>query len=562
MKQQIKRIISLLLALVLCVGLFAFPVSAAETEGECGEKLTWSLQNGVLTISGKGDMTDYREGNFAPWYEVRDRIQRIVIENGVTSIGDFAFYDCRNITIAVIPESVTVFGKLAFADCRKLTQVTLTGVEEIGNACFYNCESLRNVILPQGLRVIGDMAFYCCSSIAGITIPESVREFGNSVFCYCESLVYARILAPITILPYWTFYGCDLLWEVYLPETIRSVEDRAFSECPDLYYVEYSGSQEVKEEIEEQLEEKTPESEPSGTDAEVSYTESEGVVITTTTTSPSPGAVAEEDEEYGTTIEATVTDESGWETVAEEVKKAVNAGQNPTVNIRVQGATNIPESALKVLTDKKVTVNIQTTDNVDWKVILQDQNEETLQGSQNLGFNITRFDSKRFSDVLKGAESYLISLGGTTLNSTLMIPLGTQAARQVATLFAVRGNKLNKLSSVIVDYDGKAAFCLAGTAEGDYILALNVPNIDKQEVLVPEKLVPEFDITYGATLMDAQGNQYILTGRVNKLGIGIGTLTWIIVGVLVGSVVLVGAVMMLWNKQQKKSMKQRRNARK
>ena len=89
-----------------------------------------------------------------------------------------------------------------------------------------------------------------------------------------------------------------------------------------------------------------------------------------------------------------------------------------------------------------------------------------------------------------------------------------------------------------------------------------MPNIDKQEVLVPEKLVPEVDITYGATLMDAQGNQYILTGRVNKLGIGIGTLTWIIVGVLVGSVVLVGAVMMLWNKQQKKSIKQRRNARK
>jgi hypothetical protein len=167
-----------------------------------------------------------------------------------------------------------------------------------------------------------------------------------------------------------------------------------------------------------------------------------------------------------------------------------------------------------------------------------------------------------FADVLGGAESYLISLGSTTLNTTLLIPLGSQAARQVATLYAVSGRKLNKLSSVIVDYDGKAAFCLAGTSEGDYILALNVPYIDNQEVLVPEKLAPEFDITYGATLTDSQGNQYILTGRVNKLGFGVGTLTWIIVGVLVGSVLLVGVIMVIWNKQQQKAMKQRRKSRK
>ena len=560
MKQQMKRYISLLLALLLCVGLFALPVSAEETEGECGEKLTWSLQNGVLTISGKGAMTNYSESTPAPWFALRDSIQRIVIEQGVTSVGNMAFYNIPKLTIAVMPDSVTSLGDLAFSECDKLTQVTMPSVETIGWACFFDCSSLRNVVLPDGLRSIGDKAFYGCESLGGITIPESVVKFGNSVFCYCDSLVYVRVLAHIEILPYWTFYGCDLLWEIYLPETVTTIEDNAFVNCPSLYYVDYYGSEEVQQEIQKQLDQKEPITTKPTVETEVTYYEYEGAVVTTTTTTPNVGSSSDESD-YGTTIDATVTDESGWEAVAEEVKKAINAGLEPTVNIQVQGATNIPESALLVLSNKNVSVNIQTTENVDWKVVLQDQNSDALKGSQNLEFSITRFESKKFDDILHGAESYVVSLGGTTLNSILMIPLGAQAARQVATLYAVSGNKLNKLSSVIVDYDGKAAFCLAGTSAGDYILALNVPNIDSQEVLVPEKLAPEFDITYGATLTDSQGNQYILTGRVNKLGFGLGTLTWIIVGVLVGSVILVGVIMVIWNKQQKKMYKQRRKSR-
>jgi len=560
MKQQMKQYISLLLALLLCVGLFALPVSAEGTEGECGEKLTWSLENGVLTISGKGAMTNYSERNYAPWYENRNQIQRIVIEKGVTTIGNMAFYQCVNLKVAVVPESVTVFGELAFAECKAMTQISMGSAESIGWACFYECESLCNVVLPESLRAIGDRAFYGCSSLGGITIPAGVEKFGNCVFCYCDKLVYVKILAPIEILPYWTFYGCDLLWEVYLPDTVQTVEDRAFAECPELYYVDYAGDEMVKEEIERQLEDKPPVVESPGTNTEVSYSETEGAVITTTTTTPTMDATPEDEEKAGTTIDATITQESGWASVAEAVKEAVNSGQSPTVNIQVQGTMNIPNSALAVLTDKAVTVNVHTTDNTEWKVILKDQTSDTLQGKQDLSFEMRRFDSDEFADILCGAESYVVSLGSTTLNSTILIPLGSQAARKVATLYAVSGRKLNKLSSVIVDYDGKAAFCLAGTSAGDYILALDVPNIDSQEVLVPEKLAPEFDITYGATLTDSQGNQYILTGRVNNLGFGLGTLTWIVVGVLVGSVILVGVIMVIWNKQQKKMYRQRRKS--
>ena len=555
MKQQMNRILSLLLALLLCVGLFALPVSAEE--GICGENLTWKLENGVLTISGQGAMSDFSDAVPAPWMDSAELIQCVVIGEGITSIGSMAFYHLRNLKIATLPETVKIIGSLAFAGCYQLEQVRMNGVEELKWACFYECLSLKNVVLPQTLRIIGKEVFYRCTSLGGIIIPASVEKMGSSVFTYCTSLAYVSIEAPITILPYWTFYGCTLLSYLYLPASVEVIDQNALVNCPDLYKVDYDGSDDTYQEIKDQLSQDGPTQEDPSRVKEVEYSQTEGAVVTTTTTTVL-------DDSSGTStstqIDATVTDESGWEDVAQNVTDVINQGKKPIVNIQVEGGSTIPAGVLAVLSDRNITVNIQSTDNADWKVILKDQTAETVQGKQNLNFQISRFDSDMFADVLGGAESYLISLGSTTLNTTLLIPLGSQAARQVATLYAVSGRKLNKLSSVIVDYDGKAAFCLAGTSAGDYILALNVPNIDNQEVLVPEKLAPEFDITYGATLTDSQGNQYILTGRVNKLGFGLGTLTWIIVGVLGGSVILVGVIMVIWNKQQQKMYKQRRKS--
>lgn len=553
MKQHLKKSISLLLALLLCVGLFAFPVSAEETSGTCGDNLTWTLQNGVLTVSGKGEMADFTTNSPAPWMEHSALIQSVKVETGVTSIGKQAFYGLPSLATVTLSDTVKLLGELSFAQCAKLTQITLPMVEEIGWGCFYNCVTLTSIRLPDTLRVIRDRAFYFCDSLAGITVPASVEMFGEMVFCFCESLVYANIQAPITILPYWTFYGCTMLRELNLPSSLTTVEHNALGECPELYYVVCNGSEQAKEEIEAQLAQDTI-AESNGSQIDFSQSDS-ATIVTVTTKNDETGAIGSSG---STSIHATVSASEGWEDVVKTVEQVVSTGKTPTVNVNVQGNIPIPDSVLPALSDRNVTVNIQTSDNADWKVILQDQTSDTLKGSQDLSVQITKFESDRFADILQGAESYLVTLGGTSLNSALLIPLGAQAARKVATLYAVSGRKLNKLSSVIVDNDGKAAFCLAGTSAGDYILALNVPDIDSQEVLIPEKLASEFDITYGATLTDAQGNQYVLTGRVNKLGFGLGTLTWIVVGVLVGSVVLVGVIMVIWNKQQKKMYRQRR----
>lgn len=103
-----KKALSLLLALVLCLGLVPVSAFAAEpTSGTCGENVTWTLNNGVLTISGAGNMKEYDFYSDVPWYSQRDVITSVVISSGVTSIGIWAFYDCGGLTNVSIPTSVS-----------------------------------------------------------------------------------------------------------------------------------------------------------------------------------------------------------------------------------------------------------------------------------------------------------------------------------------------------------------------------------------------------------------------------------------------------------------------
>lgn len=556
MKHLTIRILSLALAVLLCVGFVsAGTPTAAAAEGTTGSGITWSLENGVLTFTGSGAMTNYNEYNMAPWLEYADSIQRVVVGQGITDLGDLAFYHCTKLKTVILPDSARFLGSLAFAGCSSLAQITMNGVTQIKWGCFYDCTSLVNVILPQGLQVIEKEAFYRCKSLGGITIPASVVELGSSVFAYCDSLSWVRIEAPILDLPYWTFYGCDNLKQLYLPETVQSVGSDALSECPSLHYVDFGGSQETKEEIQDQLSQPTTRPQSPSIDKDVSYTQTPGAAITTTDKTQVGDSTPSDTDKPGLNINATVTDSTGWGDVTQSVTDTMNGGKNPTVDVQVQGNVVMPEGTLAGLSDKEVTVNIHTSENVDWKVILGDQTSDTLKGSQDFSVDIEKNNSDKYADTIGSSESYIVTLGDTTLNATILFPLGSDTARQVATLYVVDGNSLRKLSSVIVDDDGKAAFCLAGTEAGEYVLALDVPNISKQEVLVPEVLAPQYDITYGATLTDSQGNQYVLTGRVNKLGFGLGTLTLIVLGVLVGSGVVVGVIMTIWNKQKMKAMR-------
>ena len=151
-----KQIYILLIALLM--GLSA----NAEESGTCGPDLKWHLtDNGVLTISGKGEMYDYSYPKRAPWGKYD--IKRIIIGDSITTIGGRAFYNCSALTSVTIPNSVTTIGGYAFDGCSALTSVTIpNSVTTIGNAAFYNCSALTSVTIPNSVTTIGNAAFLYC----------------------------------------------------------------------------------------------------------------------------------------------------------------------------------------------------------------------------------------------------------------------------------------------------------------------------------------------------------------------------------------------------------------
>ncbi len=223
MKKQ-NRYLSALLALVLL--LFLFPavlpgVEAAEIvdSGSCGADLTWQLDSdGKLTISGTGDMEDFiYDGTndlgdvyiSSPWYSVRSSIKAVVITEGVTGIGAYAFYSCGNLTDVVIPESVTSIGNYAFSCCTSLTGVIIPeSVASIKRGAFDNCRGLTNVTISEGVTSIGDAAFHYCSSLTSVTVPQSVTDIGDGAFQRCTSLkeiIFRGISPPPSV--QWYFIG-------------------------------------------------------------------------------------------------------------------------------------------------------------------------------------------------------------------------------------------------------------------------------------------------------------------------------------------------------------------
>ncbi len=158
--------------------------------GKCGEKLTWELDSeGTLTISGTGEMYNFGdylgEPNPQPWLDNIENIKKVVIGNGVTTIGSDAFYECENIESVELPDSLTHIGTFAFSFCYGLKSVTIPdNVETIDFYAFARCTNLENVTISNSVKVIMDGAFFNCTNIKNVTIPKNVTMIGDIAFGY------------------------------------------------------------------------------------------------------------------------------------------------------------------------------------------------------------------------------------------------------------------------------------------------------------------------------------------------------------------------------------------
>ena len=200
------------------------------------DNLTWKLyEDGKLTISGTGAMKDYDNGdNRSPVYNNSD-VKKIVIEDGVTSVGDYAFRSCNNLTSITIPDSVTSIGNSAFERCIGLSSVTIPdSVTSIGNNAFYACSSLTSITIPDGVTSIGYSTFSYCSSLTSITIPDSVTSIGSYAFKNCSSLTSITIPDGVTYIGYDMFAGCKSLTSITIPDSVTSIKNDAFKNCSSL----------------------------------------------------------------------------------------------------------------------------------------------------------------------------------------------------------------------------------------------------------------------------------------------------------------------------------------
>ena len=268
---------------------------ASVESGTCGENVKWTLtKDGTLTISGTGAMVDYPYSTSAPWRSFRSQVKTVVIENGVTSIGNNAFYNCSSLTSVTIPSSVTSIGNNAFYDCTSLTSVTIPGsVTSIGDRAFYGCSSLTDVYyggygigwlavdghgqIPDSATVhfkdnlydsgtcgknvnwmldaggtltisgTGAMADYYSalyrgsapwynirSQVKKVLIKSGVTSIGRHAFKDCKSLTSVTIPDSVTRIGGYAFEDCTSLTSITIPHSVGEIEEYAFVCCAAL----------------------------------------------------------------------------------------------------------------------------------------------------------------------------------------------------------------------------------------------------------------------------------------------------------------------------------------
>ncbi len=194
-----------------------------------------NLTDGVLTIWGEGAMTDYSSSSNVPWYDEKGEITNVVIKNGVTSIGKYAFYYCNSLVSINIPDSVTNIGSYAFYYCTSLASITIPdSVTSIGSYAFRSCKSLVSINIPDNVTSIGDYAFDNCNSLVSINIPDSVTSIGNYAFRSCKSLANITIGKGVTSIRSGAFEDCDSLTSVIIGDSVTSIGNYAFRSCKSL----------------------------------------------------------------------------------------------------------------------------------------------------------------------------------------------------------------------------------------------------------------------------------------------------------------------------------------
>ena len=153
----------------------------------------------------------------------------------VTSIGEGAFGNCKNLTSVILPKGVESIGNYSFSVCKSLTAVALPeGVKSIGTGAFSGCTSLESVTLPSSLTSIGEIAFRRCTCLISITIPEGVKDISYGTFASCSNMTDIIFSEGVTSIGEGAFQGCSKLTSISIPNSATYIGEYAFLNCSSL----------------------------------------------------------------------------------------------------------------------------------------------------------------------------------------------------------------------------------------------------------------------------------------------------------------------------------------
>jgi hypothetical protein len=241
------------------------------------DSITWYIDvNGILHINGEGEMQNF-SATGQRWKEYASVITGVQIDEGITNIGDYAFYNCTALETVDIPDSVQSVGRYAFSKCtsledidfienvdyigdyafsecafdsldlpadmpefgagvfskcNNLTEITIPeGWTTTGVNTFKECTNLTTVNLPESLETVGDGSFSGCTNLSDVSIPEGVKTIGESAFKDCTSLEEIVLPEGLETIGASAFYGCNSLAEINIPSTVTTIGDSAFYNC-------------------------------------------------------------------------------------------------------------------------------------------------------------------------------------------------------------------------------------------------------------------------------------------------------------------------------------------
>lgn len=563
---NIARLVLVALALLLILP-YCPTAHAAEASGTCGSGVEWSLSGGVLTISGSGSMANYNELSLAPWQGYKDSILSVVVENGVTNVGNLAFFKMDKLKTVRLADSVQTIGDWAFYYCSSLTIVELGSVNEIGESAFERCLSLTGIRLPSTLQTLRYHAFYRCENLLSITIPAAVTNMETSVFAYCINLRSASVMANISELPLWTFYGCEALQSVSLSSNITEIGTQAFHNCDSLSRTVYGGSQKQIQEQMPQVETFIAFMEPAEDDfVEVSTVVTETLEDGSTVTTESYFTSSEScsintqtirtSDSVAVTIDAVLENADGWENVAQQVALSDLDTQQVTANVYLKSDSALSGADLRRFAGKDIRLTIHTSQGAQWFVNGVDLVYTELSDNYDLSFTLLELTdpTKEQVETLNGQKGYsLVFHGQIDFMVEVELPIGQTYSRQSAVFFSNEEGGYQRMQAVMIDDAGLAHFYL-GQIQPDveYLIGVNVPQQGAQDtvidVIIPDSLKNEYP-----KLEQTEQIEYVITGVNSSWGMNFGQVSLILAAVMVVSMIVVGIVMFISFKRKLKN---------